>query len=667
MTIKNIVFIIITFLIISITNAQDYSFGKVSLDDLKNKTYDKDSTANAVILHKSRKTYFKEKLDGYVVITEIYERIKILKEEGLGYGVKEIVLYKEEGDRELVSYIIGNTFNEEKGKIKLDSLKKKDVLKNELSKNWSNILLTLPNIKVGSIVEWSYTISSPFWRIDDLIIQENIPTAHYYAKITTPFNFSFNSVTKGPFKISPREYKELNKLKVNKKKSKHKNQNNSIKNSFRPTKGFVSEYNLKNIPALKEEHYVDNIENYRSSVIFQLKSIEFPYNELVNYSMSWESVFKNISKSKRFGKQIRSTKFIKELVKGLNIIDTSQIKIANTVFNYVKRKMNWNGHYGYFTDKGIVKAYNQSLGNIAEINLFLVALLRQFGLDANPVLVSTRDYGVPNFPSLEGFNYVIASVKIDKTDILLDATDKLHAFGILPEHALHWKGALISGHKRIKEISLYPKTINKKSIVISVKLNKDGSLEGRQRTTFTNNMALKYRKNAKQTSKNAYIRTLVDTLKLDQIHGFEVKNLLDITKPVIEYFSFKIYKGVEITGNEINLFPLFFLRLKSNPFQFEKRTAPINFTYPRHLKQMINIEIPEGYKIKSLPKPINLSLPNGMGSFLFNISEIDNKISVVTNFKINSAIIPVKNYLELRTLFLQRLKKESEKIVLIKI
>ena len=57
--------------------------------------------------------------------------------------------------------------------------------------------------------------------------------------------------------------------------------------------------------------------------------------------------------------------------------------------------------------KGTRKAYLEGEGNVADINLLLIAMLRSQGVDANPVLVSTRNNGIPLFPTRKGFNYVI--------------------------------------------------------------------------------------------------------------------------------------------------------------------------------------------------------------------------------------------------------------------
>ena len=102
------------------------------------------------------------------------------------------------------------------------------------------------------------------------------------------------------------------------------------------------------------------------------------------------------------------------------------------IFDFVKSKVKWNEYYGKYTSDGVKKAYKEQVGNVAEINLMLTSMLRYAGLNANPVLVSTRDNGIPLFPTREGYNYVISCVELPTGKVLLDATNKYGSPNILP-------------------------------------------------------------------------------------------------------------------------------------------------------------------------------------------------------------------------------------------
>ena len=91
------------------------------------------------------------------------------------------------------------------------------------------------------------------------------------------------------------------------------------------------------------------------------------------------------------------------------------------IFQYVKSKMNWDGYTGVGCSQGVRKAYKEGTGNVAEINLMLIAMFKYAGLNANPILVSTRSHGIPLFPTRNGFNYVVAGLEIQNDLILFDA------------------------------------------------------------------------------------------------------------------------------------------------------------------------------------------------------------------------------------------------------
>ncbi len=662
---KKIILIIVAIIAINFTNAQNYKFGKVSLDEVTNKVYDKDTSASAVVLHKSRRTYFNyEHPQGWILITEVHERIKILNKDGLNYGTEEIGLYKSNSDKEKVSSIKGYTYNKEGGKLKAEKLKKSAIFKNEMSDNYNQTSFTMPNVKVGSVVEWTYRITSPFWKIDDLIVQEDIPTEHYFTKIEVVNYFNFKRVAKGAFNVVPKEYSKQRNLNISYEQSTNRALTQATKSETIQTKEYVTEYELRDIPALKEEPYVDNIDNYRFLITYELQSVEFPNSGLKKYATTWKEVIKTINKSKNFGEQLNKSRFLKEDAARLKSMGTAPLEITNNAFDFVKNKMNWNGNYGKYTNDGLQKAYKENTGNVSEINLLLVALLRECGVKINPVLVSTRKHGIPIFPTLEGFNYVIACAEIGGKDILLDATDKLNIPGMLPERALNWEGTLVLEDGRTRKINLYPEKASQGNVIMNVTINEDGSLEGKQRSVFTDLEAFKYRKNYKKFTKDEYVEDLINTYAFDDLIDFEVKNVKDLTKPIMETYAFEFDEAVDIIGNEIYLSPLLFLKLQSNPFKLEERNYPINFVYPYSRKKMINIKIPEGYQVTSMPEPKKVSLPDQMGSFLFNISAVEGGLNVITNFKINTAIIPAYKYLELKEFFNQRVLKEAEKVVL---
>ena len=82
---------------------------------------------------------------------------------------------------------------------------------------------------------------------------------------------------------------------------------------------------------------------------------------------------------------------------------------------------------------------------------------------------------------------------------------------------------------------------------------------------------------------------------------------------------------------------------------------------------MMNISIPEGYEVESLPETATVRLPDNLGSYAFKITKTPTGISVVMLKEINSAVIPSDKYGSLRELYRILVEKEQEKVVLKKI
>src|SRR5690606_1654126 len=99
--------------------------------------------------------------------------------------------------------------------------------------------------------------------------------------------------------------------------------------------------------------------------------------------------------------------------------------------------------------KDVRNAFRDKKGSVSQINISLVNALEAAKLDVKPVILSTRNNGLPteHYPVLSNFNYVIAVLNIDGSEILLDATNKQAPFGVLPFRALNVQGRVMDFKK----------------------------------------------------------------------------------------------------------------------------------------------------------------------------------------------------------------------------
>lgn len=663
---------VITLFFSIIVFSQDYSFGKISKEELQEVSCPSDSLASAAYLYKYRKTFFDYQPEqGFTLITEIHERVKIYSQEGFNFATKSFYLYKEGGKDEKFNGLKASVYNLVDGNIEDVKLKKDGVFRIELSKYYDEIKFTLPNIKVGAVIEYKYQIKSPFfWRVDEFKFQHEIPIKKVEAKFEVPEYYTFKSNTKGFFPITPITTRKKDELT-------YKNEIPVQENRFLDSKVLyrtgtltfnndISIYNLSNIPALKEESYVNNINNYRSAVKYELAYTILPNSMKESYSTTWEDVVRTIYKSPNFGAELQKSGYFEKDIDVLITGASDPMKKAALIFNYVKSTVKWNKYTSKYTNQGVRKAYKEHSGNVAEINLMLTAMLRYAGLDANPVLVSTRSNGIPMFPTREGFNYVISGIEVSNGVILLDATEAHSMPNVLPYRALNWKGRIVRESGSSTRVDLYPKEEAKVKVSFMASLSEDGNIEGSMRTSKTGHKAMQYRSDFNNKDEDQFVEDLENKYGGAKIETFDVKNTKEFSEPIIETIKFSMDSQADIINGKIYFSPLFFLSSKENPFKLKIREFPVDFGYPMSSSYKFIVNLPEGYKIESMPEPTAFKLPESLGSFMYKIEFKGNEVHVNVNNNINRAVVSPLYYDALKKYFSLLIEKENEQIVLTK-
>ncbi|MFD0835206.1 DUF3857 domain-containing protein [Mariniflexile aquimaris] len=324
--------------------AQNFDFGKVSKEELQEKFNPLDSSASATYLYKYRKTFFEYRQEkGFELVTEIHERIKIYNNEGFNYATKKVNLYKSGSDEEKLSGLKAYTYNLIDGKIEETKLDKNGIFETEQSKYLNETKFTMPNIKPGSVIEYKYAISSPFfWNVNDFVFQHDIPVKKIESKFETPEYFNFKINTKGFLSISPKIETKRDKIRFPAKKEIREGLvvvQYAQNESFLEFAKNITTYDLTNIPALKEEPFVNSINNYRSAVQFELSYTNFPQSPIKYYSTTWEDVVKTIYQNPNFGGELDKTGYFEKDIDALIGSISDPVARASLIYNHVKAQV----------------------------------------------------------------------------------------------------------------------------------------------------------------------------------------------------------------------------------------------------------------------------------------------------------------------------------------
>ena len=644
---KNIYLILFSFIFVQYLSSQEIEFGKVSKEELLEKVYDKDSSANAVVLYKYRNTYYGTNAASVELVTEIHERIKIYNKEGFDNATISATLYKSGSSKERISKIKAYTFNLENNKIVKTKLEKDQIFDSEYSYNYNQVKFTMPNVKEGSVIDIKYSIISPFYfMIDELKLQTDIPIKEVKAEIKTPDGYNFSTKSKGNINFFPKRSRERSA-------------------ALDRTMDVLS-FSLNDVPALKDEIFVDNINNYRAGMLFELVSIVTP---TINkyYAQTWGDVAKTIGNDDDYKNELDKTNSFDDTLDELISDNQTEMDKMKSIFKYVKDNINWNGIDGKQFHNGIRKALKEKKGNVADVNLTLVAMLRYAGIDANPLIISTKENLVPIFPTVDRLNYVLAYAVIDDEQYFLDATDEFSDINVLPLKDYNWQGILVNNNKMVwKKVGINAPETGASQYMVNASITEDGVLEGKLMSRYTNHTAYKFRKNFKNQDLDAYLTTKEESLENIEILNYEAKNTDIYEGYVSESYDFYKETGADIINDKIYITPSLFLKSTENPFKLDKREFAIDFGYPMKEQYMINIEIPEGFVVESSPEPILLKLPEELGEFTFIPKINTNKIQLSVTLELKKAVMGAETYLYLKEFFNQMIQKQAEQIVLTK-
>lgn len=639
---------------------QNYKFGKVSLEELEEKTCSIDTSADAAILYRRQQMYFSySKVKGFYAVNEYFVRIKIYNKDGAKWATKKIYTARKKGNVQSLKAV---TYNLKDGEIIKTKLSKKDIFLEHTSKNIDAKKFTMPNIKDGSVIEYKYIVESPdFYTSFRIDVQSKIPTKKMYAEISIPEYFVYKHKNIGYIPIQPKKREDAQTINFVRRVGEARGRTyESVQVSYIEYVKIIDE---ENIPAIKEEPYAGNIDNYRSALVFELDYTRFPSSAVKYYTTDWESVSKEIYKDSDFGKQLNKKRYFED---DLNVaiagIDSTDEKI-DAILALVKRKMKWNDKNGLFTSRGVKKAYEEGVGNVADINLSLVAMLKAAGLDANPVLVSTIDHGIAIFPTIQGFNYVIAEVSTTSGKILLDATDKNSMPNVLPDRVHNFRGRLIKKDGTSAWIDLFPKTHSIKQYTIFTKFVEDG-LEGGVRKMINKDYLISYRNKMQEESEENKLLFLENEYQGIEIENLKISNLDNLKEGIIEKFQFTSESFYEELASKIFVSPLLFLQLEKNPFVAEKRDYPVYYNKPWAESISANLVAPEGYVVESVPENVSFSMPNDLGVYKYETKQMNNIITIKSTIMINQAVISQLNYQDLKDFYKKIIDKQAEKIVL---
>lgn len=629
---------------------EEVEFGQLTEFEKKFSTYEGDPEASAVVLYEKGNFFYAAHKDRLYLLKKYHVKIKILKESGFSHGEIAIPLLVTSEAHEDVADIRAITHNNGRK----SKLSKEQIFPSNTQAGVLELKFAFPEVRVGSILEYQYTLLSPFFsNLEGWQFQSTIPKVYSEFNANIPYNLKYNRSLIGDleFCYSDASFEECF-LKLG--------------NSY----VFLCEnltYAMENIPAFKlDEAYMLGASNYLSRVDFELSKI-IEHLKDQEYTTSWEQVDRQFRKDKDVGKQLRYKGFFGRQIPDDLLQGSDELTIAKNIYYFVRDHYTWNEGFGIYGQARVKEAFDKKEGNVAEINMSLINLLNAAGLKADLMLASTRDMGLPKktYPTMSDFNYVLAKVHANGKDYILDATGKHNPFGILPYRALNHYGRVMDFSALSYWYPIKPYDNNDFHVRGVLKVDPAAQMaRGTMETTRTGYGAAEYHLQKSALSEDDYMNVLFRRLAPET----EVQDYEDRTNPAddtVVQERFQIETAGKVRGSRIYVNPFLVRFFEKDPFPAKSRKYPIDFGFPQDFKYQMLIEIPEGYKVSSIPEDQVTRLGDNLAQLKFFSASNDRQVTV--NFELNIAkpFFEAGDYELLQELFRQGMAAQNNSVVVL--
>jgi hypothetical protein len=577
-----------------------------------------------------------------------YFRIKILTEEGRKYGNVEIAFVK--GRQDVVG-LKARTIRPDGSTAEFTGQPfEKELVKGRGIKFLAKTF-TLPDVQVGSIIEYSYTIDFAEYMLFDShwILSEDLFTK------------------KARFSLKP--------CQGNRKPLSLRWTWHSLPPGAAPMQGddHIIRMEADNIPAFQTEDYMPPPNELKSRV-------DFIYEEGIG-EKDQESYWKRVGKQRNeqlenfIGKQKAMQQAVTQIVspndsqevKLRKIYDRVQ-QIRNT--SYERRKTaQEEKREKEKPAENVEEVWQRGYGNGVQLTWLFLALARAAGFEAYGCWVSGRReyFFSPITMESAKLNSNLALVKLDGKDLFFDPGGEFTPYGMLP-----WMETGVTGLRLDKDGGTWIKTLlpqaseSRIERVGKLKLSDTGDLEGKLTVTYIGLEALYHRmdeRHADEVARKKYLEERV-TSQIGVAAEAELTNQPDWNgseTPLVAEFNLKIPGWTSNAGKRVVIPAAVFTAGEKGLFEHANRTNHIYFEYPYQKTDDLTIELPPGWSVNSLPPPQDQD--KNVVAYTLKVDQAPGTLRLTRKLSINVLLLEQKYYTALRNFFEVVRTSDGEQII----
>ena len=654
---KRLFFVLTLFAVCSLAFGQK-KFSKITAADFATPFEAADSSVDAVYIYDIGETRVTA-TTGLNIETQVKVRMQIVTEKGKEYANKAVVFYYNpkgaQADNDKISSISAASYNLVDGKVVKTAMSSKYEFKEQIDDHRMRLKFSIPEVKVGSIIEYKYTIISP--RYSD------IPT--WYFQHSEPVRYSFYSATFPEwfqYHVEERGYSPL--------KGKLENTNIMVGSSLLKADRYIFEG--ENLRAFKNEKFIYCQDDYAQRVDFELKGVTIPGQIYKDYARKWDDVREYLKEEFDMGSYLKIKNPYAEEMKSLDLEGKSVAVKASRIFGLLKSKLKWDKEYKLYC-KNPLRILKDGKGSNIELNYIYMAMLRDAGISSTPMLIRRRSMGrLPlTYASIDKLNtFVVAFV--DENDALLfaDCSADYGDVNILPADLMA-EGILYDPNvtKTPNNGATRGGTIydlseiggNATNTRINCLVTPDGQLAGQRINTHIGYNALSYKNAYHEMEDSLAIIEKIEKNLDCKLSSFRAKNAEGVGRAVEERIRFS--KEAVVDGDRIYFNPIVFADEKTNYFVQSDRVLPVEFPAAQSTTITSVVTIPEGYVVEEMPKSETVTLPGYLG-VVISFEMQDNNLVTKYQSVVGNTFIPATEYANLQEFWNKVLKINSMMVCL---
>ena len=636
-------------------------YGKITSSDFDLSKNTFDTSVSAVVIADIGRSDFDGNNKGWFSLSfKKHTRIKILNKNGMDAANVEIPLYVSGSAEEKVINLRASTYNLENGKVVETELDKKSIFKDKYDKNHITVKFTLPAVKEGSLIEYVYTIQSDFLRnLQPWEFQGEYPVLWSQYEVKMPEFFNYVFLSQGSFPLEHNSETTRDNFSM----VDPGGASSSSHYSF-AANAAQHKWIARNVPALKTESFTSTIRNHIAKIEFQLSQYRFPDSPVKDIMGNWTSLATELMKDDDFGAGLlKNNNWLDDELKPVTQGTTDKLEKAKKLYAYVRDRFTSTGKRGIGLSAPLKTINKNKNGYVADINLLLTAMMKQQGIEAYPVILSTRSHGYTHefYPLIDRFNYVVCAVNIDDKLYYLDGSSPALGFN-------HLLSECYNGHARMimpdlaKAVYLSADSVVEKKLTsVFIRSEKPGEWQGHSSTNAGYYESIGVRERIKEKGEEPFFKN-IQTAYTGEItlSGQKIEQLKDLEKPVKVEFDFE----TNMDEDMIYFNPMMWEGYKDNYFKAVERTYPVEMPYLFDETYILNMDIPTGYTVEEIPKSTKVKFGETDGFFEYLIDKSGETIRLRSRLKLNRATYAPEEYNDLREFFSYVVKKHAEPIVL---